>query len=206
MLSANTPWMPTVARITPPIVGPIMRLALLVPMSIDMARPTCSGRTTSPIRMRRTGLSLDQVTPFKQRRRRQVPDFELAERGQDRERGRAGKEREHHDKQQVAALEPVGDHAHEGAEERHRQQPQHGDHGDEEGRARPLIDEHAHRQHLEPAHDEEDEAQRPQAHEVARGEDPFAHEGLGRRGATGVALHAGEPLPRAATALFCRKV
>ena len=49
----------------PPTVGPSMRLALFAPTSIDIAALIRSGPTTSPIIVRRTGLSVVQMMPLK---------------------------------------------------------------------------------------------------------------------------------------------
>ena len=46
------------------MVGPSMRLALLVPTSIDIATPIFWLPTTSPIMTRRTGLSVAQPRPL----------------------------------------------------------------------------------------------------------------------------------------------
>ena len=56
--------MPNPAISAPPRPGPSIRLALLVPTSTDIAALMRAGPTTSPIIMRRTGLSLAQATPL----------------------------------------------------------------------------------------------------------------------------------------------
>ncbi len=48
----------------PPTIGPSIRLALLAPTSSDIAAPIRSWPTTSPIIVRRTGLSVVQVMPL----------------------------------------------------------------------------------------------------------------------------------------------
>ncbi len=87
--------MPTDASSTPPIVGPRIWLALLAPTSIDIAALIRSGPTTSPIIVRRTGLSVDQPMPLQKRRDRQMPDGELAGPGQQRQGQRGQRHRQH---------------------------------------------------------------------------------------------------------------
>ncbi len=57
------PWGPIVANRVPPTIGPRIREPALVPDSSDIARPTRSGSTTSPIIVRRTGNSLASTEP-----------------------------------------------------------------------------------------------------------------------------------------------
>ena len=61
---------PKVASRTPPRVGPRTWLALLAPTSIDIAASIRSGPTTSPIIVRRTGLSVVQPMPLMKLARR----------------------------------------------------------------------------------------------------------------------------------------
>ena len=55
---------PTVASSIPPTVGPSMRLALLAPTSSDIAALILPGPTTSPIIVRRIGLSVVHAMPL----------------------------------------------------------------------------------------------------------------------------------------------
>ena len=86
-----------------------------------------------------------------------------------REPGEAQRRRQHrqHDgDQRGAPLDPFGERADEGAEQRHRQHAQHRHQRDVESRAGVLIDKDADHQHLEPAHREGNDADRPQAAEI----------------------------------------
>ena len=63
-LSAKAPSMPTPASSRPPTAGPTMRLALAAPTSNAMAVAMRSRPTTSPIIVRRSGLSVAQPQPL----------------------------------------------------------------------------------------------------------------------------------------------
>ena len=60
----SCPRCPTAAKSRPEMVGPSMRLALLLPTSKDIACPMRAGPTTWPISIRRTGLSAAQAMPL----------------------------------------------------------------------------------------------------------------------------------------------
>ena len=122
--------------------------------------------TTSPIITRRTGLSVAQPTPLMKLVDGEMPDLEHV---QVRERGKhQGVDQHHHDDQDKrgAPFHAVGERAEEGAEQAHRQQAQHRHHCDDERRFGALVDEHADRDRLHPAHREHDEPDEPEAPEV----------------------------------------
>ena len=149
-----------------------MRLALLAPTSIDMAVPICAAPTASPIITRRTGLSVAQPMPLM---KLATARCQTASRCRCAS-GRQSERRDHHadddDDQRGAPLHAFGDGAEEGAEQTHRQQPQHGHHGDDERRTGVLVDEHADRDGLHPADDEHDETDEPEAPEIRAVDQP----------------------------------
>ncbi len=62
-----------------------------------------------------------------------MPHRKLIGPGEKREDQRAQQHRNNNDDQRAAPLEPLGEGADDGAEERHRQHPQHGQERDDKG-------------------------------------------------------------------------
>ena len=155
--------MPNVASNTPPTVGPKIWLALLAPTSIDIAALIRSSPTTSPIIVRRTGLSVVQPMPFKKLATASCHTASSPAKASTARVSEVSPIDSDDEDQRGAPFEPLGDGADHRAEQRHRQHPQHGQRGDDEGRAGVLISEHGDRQHLEPAHREDHQADQPQA-------------------------------------------
>jgi hypothetical protein len=108
---------------------------------------------------------------------RELPDREVPGIGQHRQRGGTAAHQRDHADLRGAPLDPFRHRAKHRAEQPHRQQAQHGHHGNEEGRASGAVDEHRDGQGFQPADDEHDQPGVPQAPEVAVGE----QQGLARR-------------------------
>ena len=71
--------------------------------------------------------------------------------GEQGERDRRGQQSERAEQQNNASLQEIRRRADEGSKQRHGENPQHRDHGDQERRAGLTVDEDADAQHLDPA-------------------------------------------------------
>ena len=149
-----------------------MRLALLAPTSIDIAAPIRSGPTTSPIIVRRTGLSVVQAMPLT---KLASATCQTASAPVQASSARTSEVSSIEMTTTISAVRrsmPLGQGADHRAEQRHRQHAQHRHHRDDEGRAGVLIGEDRDRQHFQPAHREDDEADQPEPAKIGFAKKP----------------------------------
>ena len=107
--------------------------------------------------------------------KRQVPDLDRIKARQYGKRKRACKRYHDHRDQRIAPFETIGRDTDKSAEQTHRNQPQHGQHGDDEDRPRELIREQAKGQHFEPADQVGDKPDEPEPPEVGECQQACGH-------------------------------
>jgi hypothetical protein len=103
---------------------------------------------------------------------RRVPDLELAERIGGHQHGDCEGVDEKHGEQRAAPGHAIGEHADEGAEQPHRQQPQQRHRRHQEGGARRVEHHDGDDEHFQPSRDRHRQADEPEAPEVRHGEHP----------------------------------
>ena len=176
-LSTKAPSMPMPASSRPPTVGPTMRLELPAPTSSAIAVAMRSRPMTSPMIVRRSGLSVAQPQPLMKLAAAKCQTSSVPSQATIDSRADVRASSADHAGERQPPVEPLGEGAEEGAEQAHRQQAQHGDHGDDEGRAGLLVDDDAHDDRLQPAHGRDDHADVPQPPVVGRDGAQQASEG-----------------------------